>query len=146
MWIEAKAFDRIVNQQAERQDDKYRTGGMHGQPVRSRIDSQDVVYLKCPECGLHMHRRNFARASGVIIDECKKDGVWLDADELGKIAAFVATGGLAFARERQALEAANGPASSYTPIPALSEFPPIKSQQTPLGTVLGVIRALFGPL
>ena len=44
-----------------------------------------MMYMKCPVCDLHMHRRNFMRASGVIIDECRKDGVWLDCDELGKI-------------------------------------------------------------
>jgi Zn-finger nucleic acid-binding protein len=146
MWVEAGAFDRLVNQQAERQDKQYRRGGVHGQPVRSTIDEQSVVYLKCPVCRRHMHRRNFARASGVIIDECKGDGVWLDADELGKIAAFLATGGLAYARERQALDSAQAVPSGYTPMPALSQFPPIKSEETPLGAVIGVIRALFGPI
>jgi Zn-finger nucleic acid-binding protein len=144
MWIEAGAFDRIVNQQAKRQDKQYRSGVAHGRPVRSELGSQSVVYLKCPVCSRHMHRRNFARASGVIVDECKKDGVWLDADELGKIADFVATGGLAFARERQEMDSAQAAPTPYTPIPALSKFPPIKVEETPLDAVIGVIRALFG--
>jgi hypothetical protein len=46
-----------------------------------------------------MNRRNFMRASGVIVDECRADGVWLDCDELGKIGAYVASGGLDYSRE-----------------------------------------------
>jgi Zn-finger nucleic acid-binding protein len=144
MWIEAGAFDRIVNLQSKRQDQQF--SGMDGRPVRAKIEDQGVVYLKCPLCRAHMHRRNFARASGVIIDECKKDGIWLDADELGKIAAFIASGGLAYERERRAIDAEQAKPSAYAPLPGLSEFPAIKSEETPLNTVLGVIRAIFGPI
>jgi Zn-finger nucleic acid-binding protein len=150
MWIEAGAFDRIVNQQSKRQDQQF--SGTDGRPVRATINDKGVVYLKCPVCRSHMHRRNFARASGVIIDECKKDGIWLDADELGKIAAFIASGGLAYERERRALDAEQGKASAGAalagtpPLPGMSDFPTIKSQETPLGTVLGVLRAIIGPI
>jgi hypothetical protein len=94
-----------------------------------------------------MHRRNFARASGVIIDECKNDGVWLDCDEMGKIAAFVASGGLRRSREAQREEMRQSKPEPYAPMPALSEFPPLKtssgSDERPLSIVLDVVRALF---
>ncbi len=57
-----------------------------------------MMYMKCPACGIHMHRRNFMRASGVIIDECRKDGVWLDCDELGKLGDYISSGGLEHSR------------------------------------------------
>jgi Zn-finger nucleic acid-binding protein len=57
------------------------------------------MYMKCPVCGTHMHRRNFMRASGVIMDECRKDGVWLDCDELGKIGDYISSGGLEHSRK-----------------------------------------------
>jgi Zn-finger nucleic acid-binding protein len=143
--VEVGAFDRIVNQQVERQDKKLRGNGVHGRPVRSELEPQKVVYLKCPACGKLMHRRNFARASGVIIDECKEDGIWLDADELGKIAAFVSSGGLAYARERQALDEETKvvPTTAGPPLPGMSDFPPLRSDNTPLDSVIDVIRALF---
>jgi Zn-finger nucleic acid-binding protein len=143
MWVEVSAFDRIVNQQVERKDKKYRGEGAHGRPVRSELEPQEVVYLKCPVCGGLMHRRNFARASGVIIDECKKDGIWLDADELGKIAAFVVSGGLAYARKREAMDSKESAPAPYPPLPGMSAFPQLKIQDTPLSSVLDVIRALF---
>ncbi|MFB3145413.1 MAG: hypothetical protein ACE10F_12735 [Candidatus Methylomirabilales bacterium] len=47
-----------------------------------------------------MNRKNFARISGVIIDECRSHGVWLDVDELEKIRYFIADGGLERSRDR----------------------------------------------
>jgi Zn-finger nucleic acid-binding protein len=100
MWVEAKAFDGIVRQQAERGKEEYR-GGEGTNPERSKLDRTQtkVAYLKCPACGHGMNRRNFMRASGVIVDECRADGVWLDCDELGKIGAYVASGGLEHSRK-----------------------------------------------
>jgi Zn-finger nucleic acid-binding protein len=143
MWVDVGAFDRIVNQQVEQQDKLYRGEGAHGRPVRVELEPQEVVYLKCPACGKLMHRRNFARASGVIIDKCKEDGIWLDADELGKVAAFVASGGLAFARERQAMDSKETAPTANPPLPGMSDFPPLGTQDTPLSNVFDVIRALF---
>jgi len=48
-----------------------------------------------------MNRKNFGRISGVLIDECSKHGVWLDAGELAKIQHFIADGGLDRARDRE---------------------------------------------
>jgi Zn-finger nucleic acid-binding protein len=54
-----------------------------------------------------MNRVNFARCSGVVVDVCKPHGTWFDADELQRILAFVAGGGIdrARAREKEELEA-----------------------------------------
>jgi Zn-finger nucleic acid-binding protein len=54
--------------------------------------SQAIRYRKCPECAAFMHRRNFQKASGVIVDRCSSHGTWLDADELEQIAGFVLSG------------------------------------------------------
>jgi hypothetical protein len=40
-----------------------------------------------------MLRRNFRRASGVILDVCREHGTWLDADEIEEIAGFILSGG-----------------------------------------------------
>jgi Zn-finger nucleic acid-binding protein len=40
-----------------------------------------------------MHRRNFGRKSGIIIDSCKAHGIWFDAHELAGILRWVQKGG-----------------------------------------------------
>lgn len=62
----------------------------------------DVVrYLECPTCRKLMNRVNFSKSSGVIMDVCKNDGVWLDRGELQRIVGFVDSGGMSNARERE---------------------------------------------
>lgn len=60
-----------------------------------------VKYIPCVRCGKIMHRKNFARISGVIIDECSMHGVWLDAGEMEKIRLFIVDGGLEKAQNRE---------------------------------------------
>ncbi len=62
---------------------------------------ETVRYIPCPRCKKLMNRVNFARSSGVIMDVCKADGVWLDRGELQRVVGFVEQGGLSVARERE---------------------------------------------
>jgi Zn-finger nucleic acid-binding protein len=57
-----------------------------------RVDTSG--YVKCPGCGDLMKRVNFGRKSGVIVDVCVDHGTWFDADEIDRVAAFIASGGL----------------------------------------------------
>ena len=52
-------------------------------------------YIKCPVCDALMKRVNFGRRSGVLVDVCVDHGTWFDADEIDRVAAFIASGGLA---------------------------------------------------
>ena len=65
-----------------------------------------VRYVPCPVCAQMMNRKNFAGASGVIVDVCRKHGVWFDQGELPRVLAFAESGGLARARRRQVEELA----------------------------------------
>jgi Zn-finger nucleic acid-binding protein len=51
-------------------------------------------YIKCPVCDDLMKRVNFGRRSGVLVDVCVDHGTWFDADEIDRVAAFLASGGL----------------------------------------------------
>jgi Zn-finger nucleic acid-binding protein len=51
-----------------------------------------VRYRGCPSCGERMNRRQFMAGSGVIIDECRGHGVWLDSQERERILEFVRSG------------------------------------------------------
>jgi Zn-finger nucleic acid-binding protein len=64
-----------------------------------------VHYLKCPACGDLMNRTNYAHESGVIINTCRKHGVWFDHDGLRRVIEFIRNGGLQRARSREAEDA-----------------------------------------
>lgn len=61
----------------------------------------EVHYRPCPVCSRMMNRYNYARISGVIIDGCKKDGLWFDKDELRQVLDFIQAGGLDKSHERE---------------------------------------------
>ena len=44
-----------------------------------------ITYRKCPVCRELMYRINFAHRSGVIVDQCKTHGMWLDSGELNRL-------------------------------------------------------------
>jgi Zn-finger nucleic acid-binding protein/ribosomal protein L40E len=97
LWVPGERFDRLVDRavEAQRSADPAKLAAFAprvrgGNPVSNR-----VVYRKCPVCEAFMHRRNWQRSSGVIVDTCADHGTWLDADELEQIAGFVLSGGLA---------------------------------------------------
>ena len=67
----------------------------------SSVQLDVVRYVPCPRCTKLMNRVNFSKSSGVIMDVCKTDGVWLDRGELQRVIGFVEAGGLAVARDRE---------------------------------------------
>jgi Zn-finger nucleic acid-binding protein len=87
----------------------------------ARLPAADVRvhYVPCPVCAALMARNNFGKKSRVIVDICRRHGVWFDAGELPRVLAFVRSGGLTApgAREGVALstrltsEPVRGPAA-----------------------------------
>lgn len=59
-----------------------------------------VTYVKCPQCQKTMNREAYGARSGVIVDVCRADGVWLDGSELGRILKWVKAGGQIYADKR----------------------------------------------
>lgn len=88
LWLDRGEFRR-----ATRESDVYRDEEIVGEYLKCP-SSEPVVYIPCARCGKLMIRKNFAKISGIIIDECSRHGVWLDAGELKKIRQFIADGGL----------------------------------------------------
>lgn len=145
MWVEFDAFDRLVEQQATRADASVKSVRPGG-PSKSAI-AEKVRYIKCPNCKKMMNRFNFAKVSGVIVDECHEHGAWLDSDELGKIASYVATGGLHHTRTLDELDAkANAARARQTltnPMHAIPVFTSEREHATPLGNVLELLTKFF---
>lgn len=71
------------------------------QPAQPAAPSTSAAYVPCVVCREFMNRRNYAAASGVIMDVCKAHGVWLDHGEIDKILEFIRRGGLERARRRE---------------------------------------------
>jgi len=59
-------------------------------------------YIKCPECGRIMNRINFGYRSGVVMDQCKDHGVWLDNGELIHLMEWKKAGGQLLAEQVKA--------------------------------------------
>ena len=95
LWIDAEAFERICADRASQAAVVHRDG------ARGPVREQRVSYRPCVRCGTMMHRVNFARISGAIIDVCKPHGTFLDRGELQDVVRFIQNGGLERARQRQ---------------------------------------------
>jgi Zn-finger nucleic acid-binding protein len=94
LWVPVKSFDVLVRRVGERPKDASDGLGERGDGPKRPFDAA-VVYRRCPECRQRMMRKNFGRTSGVIVDWCGEHGTWFDADEIERVAAFIAAGGLA---------------------------------------------------
>lgn len=95
LWLDRGEFH-----QATREAVVYKEESFKEEYRRSSIENS-VTYIPCVRCGKVMNRKNFAGISGVIIDECSKHGVWLDAGELEKLRHFIADGGIDRAQDRE---------------------------------------------
>jgi Zn-finger nucleic acid-binding protein len=95
MWLDRGEF-----RNATREFEVYKKGKYQGE-YRKQPAKDPLEYIVCVRCGKLMNRKNFKRISGVIIDECKRHGVWLDAGELEKIRHFIADGGFDRAQDRE---------------------------------------------
>jgi Zn-finger nucleic acid-binding protein len=97
LWVPGKNFDVLVSRAAEARRASASSEAPAQQPRVKGANpaNQRVQYRKCPECDAFMHRRNYRKSSGVIIDVCRDHGTWLDADELERIAGFILSGGRA---------------------------------------------------
>ncbi len=103
VWMDMQTFERVLQ-------DTGRHMALRGlgleklEDTRSGVDLEldykNIAYLKCPQCGTIMHRKNFGKRSGVIIDTCKDHGVWLDRGELARVLDFVTSGGLELSQKK----------------------------------------------
>ena len=100
LWADSQTFESICA------DSEKQSAVLGFIGVRTtRVDMLTKInYVRCPDCGEMMNRSNFARSSGVIVDICRKHGVWFDADELPKIVGFIKEGGMEIVRNREKME------------------------------------------
>ena len=98
LWLDRATFEQLG---ASRERQGAVLGALPAPSVPSVATLAAVQYRPCPACGQRMNRVNYARHSGVLLDVCKAHGLWFDQDELRRLLAFIAGGGLDRARERE---------------------------------------------
>ena len=102
LWLDAETFERLcASGEAQAAVLQWERGRAPTLSLR-----EPVRYRRCPACRQFMNRMNFARISGVIIDVCRKDGVFFDRSELHQVIAFIRGGGLERSRDRKRQEMA----------------------------------------
>jgi len=92
LWVSGAHFEALVRRAAELQAKRPVTAEAPRVHRGNPLD-RSVKYRRCPECDQFMLRTNYKRSSGVILDECRVHGTWLDADELEQVAGFILAGG-----------------------------------------------------
>ena len=104
LWAAVETFETICAERESRAAvlDSVLTAAAAARAFENKSPVK-VNYVPCPDCKQLMNRSNFAASSGVIIDLCKKHGVWFDVEELPKIVEFVRQGGLDRARRKEKL-------------------------------------------
>jgi Zn-finger nucleic acid-binding protein len=96
LWLDRAVFEQLGSSR-ERQGAVL--GALPGADKAQVARLEPVQYRPCPACRQRMNRVNYAKRSGVVVDICKTHGIWFDKDELRRVLAFVAEGGLDRARE-----------------------------------------------
>jgi len=99
LWLATAVFEQLAAQ-AEEVVSLEPAAGSTPAPGGTPGTRGAAGYRPCPECGRLMHRRNYGRASGVLVDSCKDHGLWFDAEELGAVLRWIRRGGQARAEDR----------------------------------------------
>jgi Zn-finger nucleic acid-binding protein len=96
VWVPGNKIETLVKRATEARSRALESDLEQVAPRKkgANPNRQRVQYRKCPVCEAFMARRNFRKASGIILDRCQEHGTWLDADELEAIARFVIEGGM----------------------------------------------------
>lgn len=100
LWLDRAVFEQLG---ASREHQGAVLGALPAPVSASSITGSlgEVRYRPCPACHERMNRVNYAKRSGVVLDICKAHGLWFDQDELRRVLAFIADGGLDRARARE---------------------------------------------
>ena len=101
LWLDTASFEHVC-----RNAEQKAAALGSAQSVGGPAALAPVRYVRCPQCNELMHRLNFARCSGVIVDVCRAHGTWFDANELHRIVHFVRAGGLDRSRAKEKSELA----------------------------------------
>ncbi len=110
--------------------------------------NKPVKYLECPICSNMMNRVAFGHRSGVVVDQCKAHGVWLDGGEITHLLEWKKAGGQLLHEQKQAEKQKQTkqriPAEAKADIERLmGRYPQPQSENDLFETVANMIFRLF---
>ena len=127
-------------------------GGVDFERINVLIAERDcdavpgVSYVGCPVCGALMNRENYGRGarSGVIIDVCKSDGVWLDGGELSNLLKWAKAGGILLADDKREQRAKKQERRQAAEQRELNRRPIAGIDEVPIpGTLRSIVRLIL---
>lgn len=92
LWIGGEVF-RLLEERVRRDESFWQGADLPA--VGEAGQGVGAFYRPCPVCSARMHRRNYGRRSGVVLDVCARDGLWFDHGELARVLAWIRSGALA---------------------------------------------------
>jgi len=96
LWMDHDSFQLVCDRVERKALDQ---GYKFPDAKASSTGKNRRAYIRCPECGVIMTPKNFARCSGIIIDCCQKHGNWFDWQELHQVVIFIQKGGMSKSRK-----------------------------------------------
>ncbi len=151
LWVPGAHFEDLINRaiDARKSNPALQMGSAKPRVTGANPAAQQVQYRHCPRCAGFMHRRNYRKRSGIIIDRCNDHGVWLDADELEQIAGFILSGGLIDApapeQERQHEAEARAEAAFQRALAKESVWVEPRRERGVLGFLADVLEVIVRP-
>lgn len=73
----------------------------------------EVKYLKCPSCQVLMNRKIFGYRSGVVVNQCKIHGIWLDGGQISHLLEWKKAGGQLLNQQKIADQQARASAEQF---------------------------------
>ena len=96
LWLGTEAFELVTQRSHDAAMQAMGPNKMAPPPTpQDAPTGRPTRYRSCVVCGKLMHRDNFGRRSGVVVDVCRPHGIWFDSDELSRIVTWIRKGGLA---------------------------------------------------
>lgn len=98
-WVDNDVLDHLIDRAAKSAvpsdlRGRENVGGKQAISLDGlQVGSKPHGYLPCPLCHDRMLHENFGHSSGVVIDVCKRDGVWFDSNKLPRLLDWARTGG-----------------------------------------------------
>ncbi len=109
-------------------------------PFREGRRLREVVYRRCPTCLAHMARRNWGKASGVVIDQCPRHGSWFDHGELEQILTWIRAGGDVYSQKiAKAEQSANERIKTVSTVGAVPQYEPAPDVTTAAVSLMELI-------
>jgi Zn-finger nucleic acid-binding protein len=92
LWLGISSF-MILRDRIACQSSHLKLDGNGPPRLKTSDPTREVRYRKCIVCGRLMHRRQYGKGSGVIIDTCRSHGIWFDDGELQQVLEWIRLGG-----------------------------------------------------